>query len=64
MPSQDVVLGLYFMTRERINAKGEGMKFADISEVHRAYQGGFADLHARVKVRISDSDLTEMKVNS
>ena len=58
VPSQDVVLGLYYMTRERVNAKGEGMRFADISEVHRAYQSGFADLQARVKVRINDSDLT------
>ena len=58
VPSQDVVLGLYYMTRERVNAKGEGMKFADVSEVHRAYQGGFADLQAKVKVRITDSDLT------
>jgi DNA-directed RNA polymerase subunit beta' len=57
VPSQDVVLGLYFMTRERVNAKGEGMTFADISEVHRAYQGGFAHLQAKVKVRISDSTL-------
>jgi DNA-directed RNA polymerase subunit beta' len=57
VPSQDVVLGLYYMTRERVNAKGEGMKFADVSEVHRAYQGGFADLQAKVKVRITDSDL-------
>jgi DNA-directed RNA polymerase subunit beta' len=36
VPSQDVVLGLYYMTRERVNAKGEGMKFADVAEVHRA----------------------------
>jgi DNA-directed RNA polymerase subunit beta' len=57
VPSQDVVLGLYFMTRERVNAKGEGMTFADISEVHRAYQGGFAHLQAKVKVRISDSTM-------
>ena len=55
VPSQDVVLGLYYMTRERINAKGEGMMFADIAEVHRAYETGFAALHARIKVRISDS---------
>ncbi|GMQ88851.1 MAG: DNA-directed RNA polymerase subunit beta' [Gammaproteobacteria bacterium] len=59
VPSQDVVLGLYYMTRERINAKGEGMMFADIAEVHRAYENKFADLHARVKVRISDSVMTD-----
>jgi DNA-directed RNA polymerase subunit beta' len=54
VPSQDVVLGLYYMTRERINAKGEGRAFADIEEVHRAYHSGMADLHARVKVRIEE----------
>jgi len=59
VPSQDVVLGLYYMTRERVNAKGEGMSFADVSEVHRAYQGGFADLHARVTVRLKDSNITD-----
>ena len=37
VPSQDVVLGIYFMTRDRINAKGEGMVFADVAEVQRAY---------------------------
>ncbi len=52
VPSQDVVLGLYYMTRERVNAKGEGMSFADTEEVHRAYYAGQIDLHARVKVRI------------
>jgi len=52
VPSQDVVLGLYYMTRESVNARGEGMVFADVSEVHRAYQGGHVSLHARVKVRI------------
>jgi DNA-directed RNA polymerase subunit beta' len=52
VPSQDVVLGLYYMTRDRVNAKGEGMVFADVGEVHRAYRTGLASLHARVKVRI------------
>ncbi|MDT8388769.1 MAG: DNA-directed RNA polymerase subunit beta' [Thiogranum sp.] len=59
VPSQDVVLGLYYMTRDRINAKGEGMMFSDTSEVHRAYETGHADLHARVKVRIKDSRILE-----
>jgi DNA-directed RNA polymerase subunit beta' len=54
VPSQDVVLGLYYMTRERINAKGEGMVFANVSEVHRAYIAGHVHLQARVKVRISE----------
>ncbi|HEU4365612.1 MAG TPA: DNA-directed RNA polymerase subunit beta', partial [Candidatus Krumholzibacteria bacterium] len=52
VPSQDVVLGLYYMTRERVNAKGEGMMFTDVQEVHRAYEGRVADLQAKVKVRI------------
>ncbi|NLC09198.1 MAG: DNA-directed RNA polymerase subunit beta' [Gammaproteobacteria bacterium] len=52
VPSQDVVLGLYYMTREAINAKGEGRIFADLQEVDRAYRSGQAALHAKVKVRI------------
>jgi DNA-directed RNA polymerase subunit beta' len=44
VPSQDVVLGLYYMTRERVNVRGEGRVFADVSEVHRAYVGGEAHL--------------------
>ncbi len=59
VPSQDVVLGLYYMTRESINAKGEGMVFADVSEVHRAYQGGHVSLHARVRVRITRYEFDE-----
>ncbi|MDH3893577.1 MAG: DNA-directed RNA polymerase subunit beta', partial [Chromatiales bacterium] len=59
VPSQDVVLGLYFMTRERINAKGEGMYFSGVGEVHRAYESRQIDLQARVKVRIEDSYLNE-----
>src|SRR5687767_13855618 len=54
VPSQDVVLGLYYMTRERVSAKGEGMVFADVQEVHRAYESRSADLQAKVKVRISE----------
>ena len=53
-PTQDVVLGLYYMTREKVNAEGEGMLFADIDEVQRAYANKKVDLHARVKVRISE----------
>ena len=49
VPSQDVVLGLYYMTRELVNAKGEGMVFANVAEVHRAYQNRAVDLHAGVQ---------------
>ncbi|MFT5426940.1 MAG: DNA-directed RNA polymerase subunit beta' [Gammaproteobacteria bacterium] len=52
VPTQDVVLGLYYMTRESVDAKGTGMTFADIDEVHRAYEGKFVGLHAKVNVRI------------
>jgi DNA-directed RNA polymerase subunit beta' len=54
VPTQDVVLGLYFMTRERVDAKGTGMAFADVAEARRAYESGAVDLHARVKVRIRE----------
>ena len=54
VPSQDVVLGLYYMTRSRVNAKGEGMIFADAKEVQRAYETGNVHLQARIKVRIKD----------
>ena len=52
VPSQDVVLGLYFMTRERVNAPGEGTLFSDVAEVHRAYENRVADLQAKCKVRL------------
>ena len=54
VPSQDVVLGLYYMTRSRVNAQGEGMTFSDAKEVQRAYETGNAHLQARIKVRITD----------
>jgi DNA-directed RNA polymerase subunit beta' len=54
VPSQDVVLGLYWMTRERINAKGEGMVFSDTKEVSRAFYSKSVDLQARIQVRIRE----------
>lgn len=54
VPSQDIVLGLYYATRERINAKGEGMAFVDLAEVSRALQTGVLDLHAKISVRIKE----------
>jgi DNA-directed RNA polymerase subunit beta' len=54
VPSQDVVLGLYYMTRERHAALGEGMVFADVKEAHRAYGAGKVDLQAKVKVRVKE----------
>ncbi|MDC1368862.1 DNA-directed RNA polymerase subunit beta', partial [Pseudomonadales bacterium] len=54
VPSQDVVLGVYYMTREKVNDLGEGMAFADVEEVSRAYRGGKVGLQARVKVRVKE----------
>jgi len=59
VPSQDVVLGLYYMTRERHAAVGEGMVFADIKEAHRAYGAGKVDLQAKVKVRVKEVAIAE-----
>ena len=54
VPSQDVVLGLYYTTRERINGKGEGLVFADIGEVQRALDAGAVELTARINVRLTE----------
>jgi DNA-directed RNA polymerase subunit beta' len=54
VPSQDVVLGLYHATREKINGKGEGMVFADLAEVQRALDAGETELHAKISVRLTE----------
>ncbi len=54
VPSQDVVLGLYYATRERINGKGEGLVFADTYEVQRALDAGVVELTARISVRLTE----------
>lgn len=54
VPSQDIVLGLYYMTREKAGALGEGMVFSDVSEVLRAYENRMAELNARITVRIKE----------
>ncbi len=54
VPSQDIVLGLYYMTRESVNVPGEGMAFADIDEVHRARETGAVHLQAKVKARVRE----------
>ncbi len=59
IPTQDIVLGLYYLTRESAGAKGTGMLMADTDEVHRAYEAGVLDLHARIKVRIKEETLDE-----
>ncbi len=59
VPSQDIVLGLYYATRDKVNARGEGMVFADIPEVQRAYDLGEVDIHAKVSVRIRETLVDE-----
>ncbi|GAA4004934.1 DNA-directed RNA polymerase subunit beta' [Comamonas faecalis] len=54
VPSQDVVLGLYHATRERINGKGEGMIFADLAEVQRALDAGETELTTKISVRLKE----------
>jgi len=54
VPSQDVVLGLYYTTRERINGKGEGLIFADVGEVQRALDAGVVELTAKINVRLTE----------
>ena len=56
VPSQDIVLGLYYATREKINGKGEGMMFANVSEVDRAYANAELELGTRIMVRIEERD--------
>src|SRR5215470_6346156 len=57
VPSQDVVLGLYFATREKVNGRGEGMSFTDVAEVHRAYENKVVELQTRITVRIKEYDV-------
>jgi len=54
VPSQDVVLGLYYTTRDRINGKGEGLMFADIGEVQRALDANVVELTAKISVRLTE----------
>ena len=59
VPSQDVVLGLYYITRERINAKGEGSYFGSWQEVERALEAQAVDIHTKIKLRVNEVILTE-----
>jgi len=54
VPSQDIVLGLYYMTRTSVNDKGEGMFFADVAEAERAYSNGVVSIQSLVKIRIKE----------
>src|SRR5262252_6021386 len=57
VPSQDIVLGLYYATREKINAQGEGMIFTDLAEVQRAYESRQIELHAKIHVRLREVEI-------
>ena len=59
VPSQDMVLGLYYATREKINGKGEGMFFADVAEVQRAWDNKVVELQTRCTVRIREYELNK-----
>src|SRR6266850_1877898 len=59
VPSQDIVLGLYYATRERVNARGEGSMFTNVTEVSRAYESGGVEPHAKITVRIKESRKNE-----
>ncbi|MDE2343273.1 MAG: DNA-directed RNA polymerase subunit beta', partial [Betaproteobacteria bacterium] len=54
VPSQDIVLGLYYITRERVNARGEGMQFSDVAEVVRAFDARQVDVTAKIMVRLKE----------
>jgi len=64
VPSQDIVLGIYYLTREDINVQGEGMFFSGIDEVERAYYAKQVNIHAKVTVRMDVIEYgeTEFKV--
>jgi len=64
VPSQDVVLGLYYLTREKINATGEGKIFVNTQEAQNFYEAGFLDIHAKIKIRmnVDTGDTPEYKL--
>ncbi|MEL0280360.1 MAG: DNA-directed RNA polymerase subunit beta', partial [Gammaproteobacteria bacterium] len=59
VPSQDMVLGIYYMSREKPGCKGEGMIFADVDEVSRAYQSKIIDMHAKIKVMMNVTEYND-----
>nr|VFJ52354.1 MAG: DNA-directed RNA polymerase subunit beta' [Candidatus Kentron sp. DK] len=64
VPTQDVVFGLYYMTRPQVGVKGSGMIFADVAEVHRAFENEAVDLHASVQVRMPDPEKGTIMVDT
>jgi len=62
VPTQDMVLGLYYMTKARTGVKGEGMRFASMTEARQAFDQGVVGLHARIKVRDFDGELIDTTI--
>ena len=62
VPTQDMVLGLYYLTKSRPGCKGEGMRFASLAEVRQAYDQKQVDLHAKIKVRLDTSEIIDTTV--
>jgi DNA-directed RNA polymerase subunit beta' len=59
VPSQDIVLGLYYVTREKVAARGEGSAFINVAEASRAYETGEVEVNAKIKIRIKEYELEE-----
>ncbi len=62
VPTQDMVLGLYYLTKSRSGCKGEGMKFSSLSEVRQAFDQQMVDVHAKIKVRLSTGEVIDTTV--
>ncbi|MXX57505.1 MAG: DNA-directed RNA polymerase subunit beta', partial [Rhodothermaceae bacterium] len=62
VPTQDMVLGLYYLTKSRPGCKGEGMRFASLAEVRQAYDQKQVDLHAKIKVRLDTGEIIDTTV--
>ncbi len=62
VPSKDMVLGLYYLTKVRFGSQGEGIVFSGVDEVITAYQFGQVVLHARIKLRLKNNDIVETTV--
>jgi len=59
VPSQDIVLGLYYITREKVGARGEGSSFINVSEASRAYETGQVEINAKITVRVKEYEVDE-----
>ncbi len=62
VPTQDMVLGLYYLTKSRSGCKGEGMQFASLTEVRQAFDQHIVEVHAKIKVRLNTGEMTDTTV--